>query len=204
MNRNGKKMNRQEKRLFNAIKKEIDVPLMDIPNITKLIMGTIFNKNKHFRLKFKNFYRFKEINHSIDSIVLAKNKEHAFEILKPMLNTIQVDSRYKPRLTFKQLTIGYFDEVNTLYNTDYTVVCEPRVEYLLVIQNCSGRGGIVDIDYKLCEYKYKCKPQKEYINLYKDRYDYASCHMWSPDERLYIEYNEENIEDAQSCIQYLF
>ncbi len=193
-----------------TIKKAIDVPLMDIPNITNLIMDTLVCKNKHFRLKFEHYHRFEDINHYIDSIVLAKNKEHAFKILKPMLDTIVIDiychwyDNSVVTLTLKELTIDHFDEVNTLYNTEYTVVCEPRVEYLLVTQDCSDRGGWVDFDYKLCEYKYKCKPQKEYVSLYKDRGDYGACRTWHPDERLDLEYNEENIENAQSCIQYLF
>ena len=201
---------------FNMIKKAIDVPLMDTTNIANLIMDTVVSKNKHFFFNFyseRNFLKmYNGIPHYIYGIVLAKNKEDAFELLKSKLKTIVIGERssynlqtkditYK-EVTLEELTIEDFYKSGTLYNSEYTVVCEPRIDYLLILQGFHNDG--LDLTYTLCEYKYKCKPQKEYVNMYEDRHDYYDCHSYYPDKRLDTEYNEYSIEEAQSCIQYLF
>jgi hypothetical protein len=203
-------------KLNKIVKKAIDVPLMDITNVANLIMDTVVSKNKHFFFNFyteTNFLKmYFGIPHYIYGIVLAKNKEDAFELLKSKLKTIVIgekssynletkDITYKD-VTLEELTIEDFDKSGTLYNSEYTVLCEPRIDYLLILQGFYNDG--LDLTYTLCEYKYKCKPQKEYVNMYEDRHDYYSCNSYYPDKRLDTEYNEYSIEEAQSCIQYLF
>ena len=203
---------------FNMIKKAIDVPLMDTTNIANLIMDTVVSKNKHF---FFNFYSetdvdflkmYNGIPHYIYGIVLAKNKEDAFELLKSKLKTIVIgkNSHYnldtkeiiRKEKTLEELTIEDFDKSGALYNSEYIVYCEPRIDYLLILQGYyDGSSFDSGLTYTLCEYKYKCKPQKEYVNMYEDRHDYYDCHSYYPDKRLDTEYS---IEEAQSCIQYLF
>ncbi len=192
-------------KIFNNVQNAIDVPLMDIYNVSTLIMDTLVSVNKYFVFTF-GLQMYEGIPHYIHAIILAENENNAFEILKYKLNTIKVDSSscYDPESTFEDLTFEDFD-VNPLHNNEHTILCEPRIEYLLIDQGYwDGSSSYGGLTYTLCEYKHKCKPQKEYVNIYEDRNDYFNAHTYYPDERIETEYNADNVEIAQSYIQYLF
>ena len=183
-------------KLNKMVKKAINVPLVN----------TLISKNKYFIFDY-NLKMFHGIPHIIQAIILANNKKDAFELLKLKLSKTKVDASccYDPDLTFEELTIEEFAQADTLYNSEYTVLCEPRIDYLLILQGYwDGSSSYDGLTYTLCQYKHKCKPQKEYVNIYEDRNDYFNAHTYYPDERIETEYNADNVEIAQSYIQYLF
>jgi hypothetical protein len=202
------KISSQIHKKLNLVQKAIDVPLMDTTNVANLIVDTLVSKNKHFVFDY-NLQLYCGIPIYIQAIVLAENEYYAFEILKLKLNTINVDASccYNPDLTFEDVLFEEFD-IKPLYNNEYTVLCEPRIDYLFIDQGYwDGSTSFGGLRYTLCEYKYKCKPQKEFINIFKNKNDYFDCHYSNvnlSDERIESEYSEKNIETAQSCIQYLF
>ncbi len=187
--------------MFNIVKKAIDIPLMDIYNIASLIMDNVVDANRHFVVRF-DWSLHEGIPHYIQAIVLAPNEKIAFELLKIKLNKIQCVDQYGI-ITFDELVIEEFD-IFPLYNSDLHIICEPRIEYLIIKQGYWDGSKSPNLEYTLYEFKQRSKSQKQWVNLYKNRIDYYSAHTYYPDERIETEYNEYAVERAQSCIQYLF
>jgi len=189
-------------KMFNIVKKAIDIPLMDIYNIASLIMDNVVDANRHFVVRF-DWSLCRGIPHYIQAIVLAANEKIAYELLKIELNKIEFIERYA-NITFNHLTIEDFD-IFPLYNDDLYTICEPRIEHIVIKQGYyDGSSTPFNLEYTAYEFKYRYKPQKKWINIYRDRYDYYDAHTFYPDERILSEYYKELVNDAQSSIQLLF
>ena len=191
----------QVDKMFNIVKKAIDIPLMDIYNIASLIMDNVVDANRHFVVRF-GWSLHEGIPHYIQAIVLAPNEKNAFELLKMKLNKIQCADQYGI-ITFDELVVEDFD-VFSLYNSDLHIICEPRIEHLIIKQGYWDGSKSPNLEYTLYEFKQRSKLQKQWVNLYTDRIDYYSAHTYYPDERIYSEYSNISVELAQSSIQYLF
>ena len=197
---------RQQKiyKLLNSICNIIDRPLMDTKNISELIITFILSPNRYFCFEF-TWKLFRGIPTVIKALILAENKNSAFEMLKSQL----VKLNYKngiDNVSFDSLNIDAFI-VELMYD-NYIIISEPRIEHLVVKQGYydggSGPADEEEIIYTMHEYKHKCKPQRQWIKLYKDRSEYYAVHSYWPDERLDLEYSEKLVEETQQYIQYLF
>jgi hypothetical protein len=194
----------QTNKIFKMIKKAINnVPLMDVYNISSLITDYIADVNTYFVFTY-GWNLYDGVPHYIKAIILAPNEEEAFELLKLELNKMELNGFYDNRIvTFNLLNIENF-EVFPLYNYNLIIVCEPRIDYLVVKQGYWDGSYSYDLEYTFYEFKQRSKPQKKWVNLYTDRHDYLNVHSYCPDERIYSKYSEDIVEEAQNSIQYLF
>jgi hypothetical protein len=194
-------MNQSEvNNMFKMVKKAIDVPLMDVYNISTLIMDFTVCPNKHFEFNY-GYRLYDGIPHYIYAIVLAENKEEAFTLLKCKLDTLKVESSYNEELTYSSLRLEDF-RVNTLYNEEYVVLSETRLEYLSISQRDWDGGSsfcsLLNLDYIVYEYKYRSKLNKQYVKKFRNIFNFIYYHKHNSTDR------NELVEEAQNSIQYLF
>ncbi len=162
------------------------------------------NTNTYFVFRY-GWRLYHGVPHYIKAIILAPNEEVALELVQIELNKIQLIGFYHREIvTFNDLNEEHFG-VFPLYNYNLNILCKPRIDYLIVKQGYyDGSSYSYDLEYTFYEFKRKCKPQKQWINLYTDRYDYLDVHTYNPDERIYSNYSEDIVEETQYCIQYIF
>lgn len=186
------------KKTVKTVKKSINVELMDVNNITNLIMNYVVCTRKFFYFSC-NVRTIEDIY----SIILAADEKEAFEILKLKLDTlVDYDFGREIKQPYHHLTINDF-KVQPFYNYEYNIPStEPRIEHLVIYQGYYADP--TDLVYTFYEYKYKCKPQRKWVKIYKDRRDYYKSHTYYPDDRKYVEYCEANIENAICHIEYMF
>lgn len=182
-------------KVLKILKKAINVPLMDIPNISYLILDYVVDVRKHYMVTFDKDIDF------IFAIVLAINEEEAFSLLKLKLDTIEVKDFSNFSYQYRYIDYSLF-QIQPLYSYNKQILNVSRIDYLVIRQDYFHDP--LGLEYTFYEYKFKCKPQKQWVKIYDCRRDYYGAHTYYPDHRIESEYTDFNVETAQSSIQYLF
>jgi len=159
---------------INILKKAIDVPLMDINNISKMILT--YNQTTFFLFRIE-WSLLNGIPHDIKALILASTKEEAFDMLKEKLDSLDDYDFGKKVNHFNKLSINNFDiqELQFKESINYTSFSIPRIEHLIILQGYHDS----DLEFIFYQYKYRCKQSNKWIKKYEDRRDYYSSFYYS-------------------------
>ena len=155
--------------LKSIVKKSIDVPLMDIYNMSNMILEYV--KTTFFVFEFE-WALLNSVPHYIKALILASTKEEAWEMLKEKLDLLNDHDFGREINFFKNLTIDHF-EIKHLDNVYRHKL--PRIETITIDQGYHG----MDLEYKFYDYKCRCKPLKKWFKQYDCRRDYYSSLLHS-------------------------
>lgn len=163
-------------KVYDLIEQAIDVPFMDVPNITSIILDYIQTNiyqldylvvyNRDGGEHHPNLWEYEEIKFILKACILASNEEEAYELFISHLNTVALEHRfydweydendkciYKPKhLITKEDFMG-----NLTKNEYKRYFTPPKVHHIFTELRCLGMGRkhrfLIDI-YDNYEYKH--------------------------------------------------